>query len=159
YFDQDGKNDEKHRQAFLDALDVYKQHFKLRDERYPEGHTFQAEIANYHRALARACALATGGISSPDDLARGTRIAAGISRVLLDGVILPYNQNLGQRKKHDTLYGYYRETRVVFDRLVEAAPETLIGPQHRPAVAYVFDSLFAKMEAGRKSTRERWKDS
>lgn len=157
YFDQDGKNDEKHRAAFLEVLHEYKEHMNLRDELYPEGHTFPAEIQRYHTALARAFALATGGVSSPDDLARGAWIAEGTGRVLLDGVILPYNRHLGQRKKHDSLYGYQDRVRIVFKRLVEAAPQ--ISPQERPAVMYIFETLFADMEAIRRATRQRWKDS
>lgn len=157
YFDQDGKNDEKHREAFLKELRAYKAHANLRDEAYPEGHTFPAEIARYHSALARAFALASGGVSSPDDLSRGARMAEGAQRILLDVVILPYNRLLGQRKKHDTLYAYHEEARVIATRLIEASDH--ISPQHRPAVMYVFEALYAYMEEIRSATRKRWGDS
>jgi hypothetical protein len=158
FFDQDGGNDEKHRQAFLDALSVYKEHINTRGALYPDGHTFEAEIEMYHRELDRAYAIAAGGDGrSEESLAFGARLALGARTVAREEMILPYNRLLGQRKKNDSLHGYEQACTTVFTRYIEATPA--IEPQYRPAIAYVFDSMLRYYEANRKALRQRWGDS
>jgi hypothetical protein len=158
FIDTDGKNDEKHAAAFMDVLKVYKEHIAQQDGLYPNGHTFEAEIEQYHAELATAFALASGGDGiSQESLALGDYIARGVNEMLRDEMILPYNRLLSQRKENDSLLGYGRRAMTVFTQYLQAEPR--IGPHYRPGVTYVFQKLMQYMEANRRALRERWGDS
>jgi hypothetical protein len=158
YFDQDGGNDEKHKAAFLEALHVYKGHIDSTDTDYPMGHTFAAEIDQYHQALERSFALAAGGDgNSKESRQIGALIARGARQVALEDMIFPYNRLLGQRKMNDSLHGYEQRAMTVFSRYIEAASR--IEPQYRPAVIYVFDAMLRNFETNRRALFKRWGES
>jgi hypothetical protein len=159
FFDQSDGTDESHIAGFLEAMARFKDHIALRDDVYPEGHSFPAEIAVYHRELERAFALAAGATGGGDAQAdgRGARIARQARMVLLDEVILPYNRLLGQRKTDDSLLGLGARAEDVFAAWVSWSDD--VPPVQRPAVMYVFRTLIRLFEENRKGAREVWGDS
>ena len=117
----------------------------------PSGHTFQAEIGLYHREMERAFGFAAG------DLSVGTPIAEQAREILLDAVILPYNRLLGQRKRHDSLFGYGANAEDVFFAWLRSSPD--VPPPNRVAVKHVFRELIRIMDEHREGSKDHWGDS
>jgi hypothetical protein len=150
FFDQDGKTDEEHMSEFLAKVRALKKHIHTVDALYPDGHTFEREILVYHREIERAFALASGA-----DAEGARRIAQQARDALLDGVILPYNRLLGQRKARDSLIG-------LGDRAEQAFMENVadrVGKGAREGVRYVFRTLVSNADRNRAGSLRVWGDS
>ena len=146
FFDQGNVGD------FLEAVDTLKTSIDEPDELFPEGHTFEAAIALYHRELVRAFTHAVGG-----DVATGERVAAQARAVLLDEVVLPYNRWLGQRKRHDSLFGFGAQASA---RFADWAGSSGGVPADRLAATRgVFEEVVTIMDENRQASRRRWGDS
>ncbi|HWN83099.1 MAG TPA: hypothetical protein VNM87_13455, partial [Candidatus Udaeobacter sp.] len=132
------------------ALAQARGHFNQMSDQYPRGHTSPAEIAVYHQELERTFALAGPGSDA-------AAVTAHARACVLDGILLPYDRLLGQRKEHDTLLGYGEAAEREFATWLESAPG--VAAADRPALAQVFRRLVETFEDCRAVTRKRWTDS
>jgi hypothetical protein len=134
-------------------------HIAITDERFPDGHTIQAEIRAYHETLERAFALALsdGLVPGAEDRAWARDASEVARKALLEEVLLPYNRLIGQYKKHDSLYGMISVAQSRFGR--EVLTSDRIPPEAIRRVWLVFQTLCDHLEDERKHQRERWEDS
>jgi hypothetical protein len=184
FFDQERDKDEEGLRPFYLKLARFKRHFHLKDENFPAGRSFEAEINFYHKQLDRAFLLASGkivagtdgdgplffqigntpiypqngdGSFNPQDKKRTVPISDKAREILLDEVILPYNQALGQRKKPDSLLGLGAAAERKFRTWVFSSPD--IPAAYRERVVYVFNSLLQYMEENRLGSLGYWEDN
>lgn len=142
------------RQAMAPDLAELQEHMAAADTRFPAGHTLPEEIRAYHETLDRAFSLAAGeaGVGP-----LGRELSARMRAVLLDEVLLPYDQLLGQRKKNDSLLGMIAIAQTQFAGWVLSQSDV---PESRVReVLYVCQTLCDIMEENRQALRERWEDS
>ena len=144
FFDQWSTN------SFLNAVDDLKAAIDEPDEQFPQGHTFEASIDLYHRALGEAFTRAAGG-----DPELGDMVTEHVREILLDDVILPYNRLLGQRKRHDSLVGLGTEAGVPLSQwLADRVPV-----DRAEAVRSMFDQVVQILDENRRASRGHWADS
>ncbi len=153
FFDREFSGDDEKDMRELGArFTAFKKYFYATDEDYPEGHTFNAEINNYHERLEEAFLLASGG-----DAQLGSKTADLAREVLLDEILLPYNRLLGQRKKEDTVLGYAVEAKKKFTGGIQS--DIAVDPGEYEALNYLFARLIDIVEANRKTLKNDWEDS
>jgi len=140
------------RAAMAPALAELHEHLAATDARFPEGHTYPAEIRAYHETLDHAFTVAVGG-----DATVGRALAARAREALLDEVLLPYDALLGQRKTHDSLVGMIAVAQTTFASGVLREHDLPLEKVRR--VFYVFQTLCDISEAVRTELRGRWEDS
>ncbi len=140
-------------------LSDLKKHIGSTDIRFPKGLSLNEEIRVYHESLDHAFSLAGSSHlyfgKEGDDF--GRRLSAKARALLLDEVILPYNNLLGQRKKNDKLSGLIAVARTEFARWLLSQTDISILQARR--VYWVFQSLCDIMEENRSELRKRWRDS
>ena len=160
YFDQAKIGDTQAKNTFLHALTPLKEHLALKDELYPEGHSFPAEIEMYHRmmnlAFAQTIAADAANITT-DELTQGEKIADLAKEILFEKVLLPYDRLLGQSKRHDSLRGYASQALEELRDRVEISFK--ISKSQYAHVLAVFARLLDEIEKQRTMTLKLWKDS
>lgn len=156
FFDQELSREEDELSEFREKVQTFKEHLTLVDDEYPQGHTFNAEVMSYHRAVNEAFALALGGNSAGSN-SLSERIALKAREVLLNNIIIPYNRVLGQNKRNDSLTGYGSSAKMKFAEWLDDA--TGISSKQRDAVLYVFEELVEIMDENRAGSKKVWKDS
>ena len=160
YFDQAKVGDAETNNTFLHALAPLKEHLALKDELYPEGHSFPAEIEMYHRmlnlAFAQVIAADAANVTN-DELIQGERIAAQIKEILFEKVLLPYDRLLGQSKRNDSLRGYASQALQELQNRFESSPQ--ISESQQARVLAMFARLLDEIEKQRQMTLKLWKDS
>jgi hypothetical protein len=152
FIDQDTETDEAHIEMFTNLLKQAKQNINTRDELYPDGHTFEAEINMYHRALEKAFTLAAE--AEPE---KGARVAETARLILLSEVVFPYNRLLGQRKRRDSLLGFGLRAEEVFAAWLFTSSD--VPPPRHPAIMYVFRELIDFWEENRREKKHLLVDS
>jgi len=158
FFDQELSKGEDELAKFREKVNSFKQHIKLVDDQYPEGHTHCAETLAYHRAIDQAFTLAaTGSAEFDPDKERGTRIADEARKIFLEDVVIPYNRLLGQNKKNDSLLGYGVLAEHRFEGWLDKHM-SLSGAQKK-ALLYVFEELLGIMDENREGSKTVWGDS
>ena len=106
-------------------------------------------VRRYHELLEQGF-----GVAANDPRA-GRRIAEIARQVLLEDLLLPYNQLLGQRRSDDRLYRFQTVAWTSFMRAVRADS---MPPDQLPRVITVFQDVLDHIELARRSARERWDD-
>ena len=156
FFDQKTLGDDP--AALLGKLRLMKEHMNLKDDLLPKGHTFNAEILAYHRALERAFSLAAGAndLSNKDPQER-MRIADKARDILLQEIIIPYNRLIGLTKEDDSLLGYGAPALWHLDNWLKA--ERSVSREQHQCILYVFESLIDIMEEIRRGSKEVWGES
>lgn len=140
-------------------LSELKKHIASTDTRFPLGHSLNEEIRVYHKSLEHAFSLA-GSSHFPlnkeaDDL--GRRLSVKARALLLDEIILPYNNLLGQRRENDNLSGLIAVARTDFASWLLSQTDLDIVQDRK--VYWVFQVLCDIIEENRGELRKRWKDS
>jgi len=157
FFDQKRKTDEEHLEIFREKLQEFMTHIQLKNEDFPKGRSFRAEIDFFHDELEKAFSIASGSGDDSGENTPGIRISQQARKILLDEVILPYNRLLGEWKKTDTLLGLGNRAFLLFSKWVEDHPE--ISAKDRPAVKHIFQKLIEFMEENRAGSRKLWEDT
>lgn len=160
YFDQAKVGDEKTNNSFMKALKFLRAHLELKDEYYPEGHSFPAEIAMYHRMfnLAFAQVLAKDSANVTDDeQVEGVRIARQARDILFRTVLLPYNRLSGLSKTPDSIRGYAAQATEELSGWLERSAQ--LADSQRSTVLAAFDAILETIEGQRKVAKALWKDS
>ena len=152
FFDQKRKMNEKRTQLFVQKIVQFKDHIDEKDENFPDGRTFEAEIDFYHECLERAFTLASG-----DDRLVGARITNRFREILFREVLLPYNRCFGQVKKPDTILGYAVSAGRHFSDWLHTQHD--IPADRRDGAMYVFRVLINFFEIHRQGSLDHWKDS
>lgn len=145
-------------EAALPEDSLLARHMATRDREFPEGHTVAAEVEAYHRALSRSFSLAAfGSMDSPPGQALGPHISDAARRILLDELLIPYDQDLGQIRRPGVLEALcYRAARKFAAWLDQ---DGRVPQARRETVAGVYHSLLETVQAMADSTQERWVDS
>ncbi|MBW1999117.1 MAG: hypothetical protein JRJ29_14285, partial [Deltaproteobacteria bacterium] len=158
FFDQGLSKGEDELARFREKVRSFKEHLNLVDGRYPEGHTYQAEISAYHHAIEDAFTLALGksGRFTPNRKTGG-QIARGARKILFEEVIIPYDRLLGQNKENDSLLGYGHRAKNRFEGWLDR--NLSLSQGQRQAVLYVFEEVLRIMESNREGSRAVWGDS
>jgi hypothetical protein len=152
FFDQKRKMNKKRIQFFVQKIVQLKDHIDEKDENFPEGRTFEAEIDFYHESLVRAFTLAAG-----ENLQQGLRITEQFREILFREVLVPYNRSFGQAKKPDSILGYAAAAGRQFREWLNSQSD--IPADSRDGAMYVFRTLTNIIETHRRGSREHWKDS
>ena len=144
--DEDDSSRAKAMARFREALDAAKTLLDTKDDRHPEGHSYEIESRHYNEGVDTAFAAAVGQTEgrAVSDLAR---------EVLLDEVLLPYDRLIGQFKKPDTLQGLSGRARV---RLATALKERPLGEARQAHTLAVFDRLLDVVEDSHQTTKAFW---
>ncbi|MCP4397134.1 MAG: hypothetical protein GY801_07535 [bacterium] len=146
FLDQEEIEGDRH--SLLHTVHALKAHLNLRDEQYPDGHHFNAEIAMYHQMLEQAFGLAAG------DADQGRQISNQVRKRLFQDVILPYNRLLGRRKKHDSVLGYGEKTGTQLKSWLDDTQE--LSESQQGAVMAIFGELLNIIEKNRAFTKAEW---
>jgi hypothetical protein len=154
FLDQRTKAKKSAIEVLAEYIKEFKNHIHLRDDLYPDGHTFEAEVNIYHQELERAFSLAAYGIEASRYNTGGSRIAGKAREILLDEVILPYNRLLGQRKEHDSVLGYGGRATEIFKSWIQKRHD--IPMENQDAVMYIFQTIIEFIEENRDRSREIW---
>jgi phosphatidylserine/phosphatidylglycerophosphate/cardiolipin synthase-like enzyme len=127
------------------------------DARFPNGRSLNQEIEAYHREIDRAFSIAAGGAAESGSTEQGRVISAAARRILLEKVLIPYDQLLGQRKANDGLDQYLSAAHSEFGRWI--LQESGIATGRYEHLYWVFQSLGQIVEEVRVFQKERWDDS
>ncbi len=157
FLDQSAKKGKSDIAAFREKIKQFKSHIQLKDDLYPRGHTFKAEVNVYHQELERAFSLAVREGQDDDSQLRGALISVKAREILLDEVIIPYNRLLGQRKKHDSVLGFGCRATEMFEGWVSSSFD--ISADNLAGVMYVFRSLLKCIDKNRSASKDVWEDS
>jgi hypothetical protein len=159
FIDQGELDDVKETAGFVGKIRQGKTHLNLKDDLYPEGHTFESEILMYHRTLLRAFELSVSNGEPPSAYHRDEvgRIADKAREIILQEVIMPYNRLLGLSKKNDSLSGYAAKATTHFTAWLDSSAR--LSPDQRAAVQSVFVHLMDIIEEQRRSRKSIWKES
>ncbi|MGW8283149.1 MAG: hypothetical protein ACWGON_07605, partial [Gemmatimonadota bacterium] len=146
-------------EKYADQIERVREHVANTDARFPNGRNLQEEIRAYHDEIDRAFSLAADpdGSVGRGSTETGRTISAAARRTLLEEVLIPYDQLLGQRKAHDGLDQYSSAAHAAFGRWIlqeSGLPEDRYG-----AVFFVLQSLTQIAEDVREFQKERWDDS
>jgi hypothetical protein len=152
FIDQDGETDEAHMDAFLEILADAKTYINSKDETFPNGHTWDAEVEVYHRELQNSFTMAAASGSEV-----GEQVTKEARRILLDEVVFPYNRLLGQRKRRDSLLGFGMRAEEVFGAWLFTSSG--IEPPKHTGIMYVFRELIDYWEENRRAEKRQWEDS
>ncbi|MBW1895457.1 MAG: hypothetical protein JRI47_00210, partial [Deltaproteobacteria bacterium] len=146
FFDQNELDDEKEVAGFVQKVRSFKAHLNLKDDLYPEGHTFEAEILMYHQMLEKTFALSVSGGERPSvgDVDEGLRIADSAREIMFQEVIVPYNCILGRSKKNDSVLGYGAKATARFTTWLDS--NTQLSENQRAAALSVLIRLLDIME-------------
>ena len=160
YFGQAKVGDEKTKNSFMKELQFLKAHLELKDEHYPDGHSFPAEIAMYHRMFNRAFAQALAQDSANvrgNEQAEGIRIATQARDILFHKVLLPYNRLSGLSKTPDSIRGLAAQAIEELREWLEQS--TRLDDSQRSTVLAVFGTILETIETQRKVAKTLWNDS
>jgi phosphatidylserine/phosphatidylglycerophosphate/cardiolipin synthase-like enzyme len=129
------------------------------DVRFPNGRSLNEEIEAYHDEIDRAFSLAAGGAGATESgsTEQGRAISAAARRILLERVLIPYDQLLGQRKSHDGLDQYLSDAHSEFGRWI--LQDSGITMDRYEQVYWTFQELGQIAEEVREFQKERWDDS
>ncbi|MBW1743843.1 MAG: hypothetical protein JRJ47_10525, partial [Deltaproteobacteria bacterium] len=155
FFDQDLSKDEDELAEFREKVSVVREHLNSVDAKYPDGHTYHAEVMAYHRSLEEAFALALNDEDKGSE--QNARVASKAKEVLLDDVIIPYNRLLGRNKRYDSLKGYGYEARAHLAAWLDS--ETPLSPSQMERVLCVFTELVKILDEIREGSKKVWGDS
>jgi hypothetical protein len=122
-------------------------------------HSVASEVVDYHRELLRAFSMAAIGMSLPEGGMTPSGIAATESakQILLERVLLPYNQLLGQAKRDDTTREFGVHARGLFARWLMM--NSAVSPDRNEACLYVFQRLLDIVEEIRAANHRTWGNS
>ena len=157
FFDMERKTDEEYIELFKQRINQAKEQMNRKDENFPDGHTFEAEVRFYNQELEKAFALASALDKDSPDMDLGRRIAKIGREILFNEVVLPYNRLLGQRKKYDSLLGLGTQAERKFKSWVYATPE--ISAEKRGVILYVYRRLIYFMDEIRANSLRQWNES
>lgn len=146
YIDQ--KELEQGEKSTLKAAQKLKEHLNLTDADYPNGHTFNAEIAMYHKLLEQACAFAV------EDAEKGRLVAEQVRERLFQDVLLPYDRLLGRMKKHDSVFGYGE---IALKQLQTWLDAQQFSAAQQGAVIAMFKELVHIIDNNRAFAKDAWK--
>jgi len=152
FFDQKRKMNKKRTQLFVQKIVQFKDHIDEKDENFPEGRTFEAEIRFYHECLERAFSLAAG-----NNREIGIPIANQFRKVLFHEVLIPYNRSFGQVRKPESILGYAASASKIFGGWLYSQSD--IPPDRREGVMYAFKAIINIIEIHRQGSLDHWKDS
>ena len=159
FFDIDEIHTEKTRLRVRQKALTFKEHFHQKDDLYPDGHSFEAEIEIYHTMFDRAFRLA---LAMETDLVQERDIASEVAdkarQIIFEDVLLPYNRLLGRMKKHDSLFGFGEFAERRFSVYLSGTAMPLSEEQCLKASA-LFRQIIWILEDNRASLRTIWKDS
>jgi hypothetical protein len=142
FLDQDGRSDGvalARTQRYLAALQA---HLAVRSA--------DGEVRAFHDAMRRAFAIAA------DDAVAGAVLARESRKILLEQILLPYDQLLGRKKHHDTLAEYAMAARGRFGRWVAASG--VVPGSRTGAVMFVFQRLTELLDHLRSRAATEWDD-
>ncbi|GAK60531.1 hypothetical protein U27_00428 [Candidatus Vecturithrix granuli] len=159
FFDQVNlEKDEKELEKFERAVQTLKTHLNFSDEFYPQGHSFQAEIETYHQMFEQAFILTFDEAQgTTGDRTQSLRIAEKARELILQDVIMPYNQLLGRVKTPDSLKNL--SVQAVNDFNSWLSVTTPLSALQRNQLVTVLQRVLAILEQQRKKTKSIWKDS
>jgi len=148
---------DKPNEKYAGQIARIRDHIASADARFPEGRSLPAEIEALHDEIERAFSIAAGGAADGgvSDLGRETSVAA--RRVLLEYVLMPYNQLLGQRKTNDRLDPFLAAAHAEFGAWMLQSDDLPVDQYDQ--IFYVFQSLGQIAEEIRAFQKERWEDS
>jgi hypothetical protein len=135
-------------------------HIASAGEQFPAGHTALEEVRVYHATLERAFAFAISGGAEPtaEQRTQGVKAADIAREALLDEVLLPYNRQIGQFKKNDSLYGMIGVAQARFGADLLANYRNGLNRDTARRIWFVFQTLCDHIESEREEQRERWED-
>jgi phosphatidylserine/phosphatidylglycerophosphate/cardiolipin synthase-like enzyme len=124
------------------------------DDEFPDGHTYPAEVAAYHRQLRRLFAHAVGTTDGDTAAAAITALARA---ALLEQVVLPANRDFGQRRSTSVFDALRHRAMERFAHQLDAT--TSLPPATRSAVLAAFAGWMEVIESVERAARSRWDDS
>jgi len=158
FFDQELSKGEDELAAFRQKVQSFKAHINLVDDQYPQGHSYNAEVLAYHKAIDQAFTLAVKGSSNSfQNSELGAQIGDEARKALLEDVIIPYNRLLGQNKENDSLLGYAESAETRFKAWLDQ--HMSLSQAQRETVLYVFEELVRIIDSNREGAKTVWKDS
>ena len=159
FFDQVNlEEDEEDLAKFAQAVQTLKTHLNLSDEFYPQGHSFQAELETYHQMFEQAFILAFDEAQgATGDRTQAIQIAEKARELILQEVLLPYNQLLGRVKSPDSLKNYNVQAISGFSSWLRV--NTLLSETQRNRLVTILQRILAILEQQRKKTKAVWNDS
>ncbi len=146
-------------EKYADQIERIREHVATADARFPNGRTLQEQIRAYHDEIDRAFSLAAGpdGSVGRGSTETGRSISAAARRTLLEEVLIPYDQLLGQRKAHDGLDQYSAAAHAEFGSWI--LQESGLPEDRYDGVFWVLQALTQIAEEVREFQKARWADS
>ncbi len=154
FFDQGLGKDEAELDEFRGKVERMKSHLQRVDQNYPQGHSFQAEIDNYHRFGQELFAVAMD-IDADSDLAAQTWDA--YRAAITKNVLLPYDRLLGRSKRNDNLLGLGVTSGEQFQAWLDR--QRVLTDQQREAAWYTHNRFIRSMDVIRQGALATWKSS
>jgi hypothetical protein len=110
----------------------------------------EQEVRSFHGHMEQVFTLAAGTTSAGRELSRGAR------EILLAEILLPYNRNLGRKKRKDTLQSFNVAARGRFGGLVAATGQ--VPSDRADHVMFAFQQLTEILEVVRRRAAKEWDD-
>ena len=123
------------------------------DDEFPDGHTYPAEIAAYHRQLRRLFAYSLG-TTDEETVAKITALARS---ALLEEVVLPANRDFGMLRSASVFDALCHRAMERFAHQVDAT--TTVQPARRSAILAAFAGWMEGIKSVEQAARTRWDDS
>lgn len=134
---------------FTKSAEAYREHIGK------PGHSFAEEDSRYHTALEDAFVLACG------DTATGRDLAHQAERIILEDVVIPFNNLFGWNKKPHNTSGLGEAALHKFEAVIDSASvlHGENGQQRRDAVIDVMRSVLSSINDVSEQARDRWRQS
>lgn len=144
---------------YADQIARVRNRLASRNEKAPTGSSLLEEIRSFHDEIDRAFSLAAGpdGPVAGESTSLGREISAAARMILLEQVLMPYNQLLGQRKENDGLGQFNAVALAEFGRWI--LQDSGLPVDRYDEVYWTFQRLTEIAEEVRQFQKERWDDS
>jgi len=139
---------------FTEKAVTLRRGMEVRSADFPDGHTYAAEVAYYHRQIDLAFATALG--VQPGSTAADT-VAAQARTTLFNHVLARSNRRFGWFRSDDVLQKYIDPSVDVFAAWTHNSP--LVPAAHRADVIGTYVALTEIVKAAFSEDHKRWHDS
>jgi phosphatidylserine/phosphatidylglycerophosphate/cardiolipin synthase-like enzyme len=148
---------DKPEEKYADQIARIQDRLSTADARFPNGRSLNQEIEAYHDEIDLAFSLAAGGAAGSGITEQGRAISVAARRTLLERVLIPYDQLLGQRKVNDGLDQYLSDAHAEFGRWL--LQDSGMLEERYDHLYWVFQTLGQIVEEVREFQKQRWDDS
>ena len=139
---------------FTEKVVMARRSMEARDTDFPEGHTYNAEVENYHRQMGLAFAAALGTeVRAPD----ADSVTAHARRTLFEQVLLRSDRRFGWFRADDILQIYIDASVDSFTAWVAGSP--LVPANRRADVVGTYVQFTEIVKATFAAEHDRWHDS